>query len=463
MSRRARGWWAAGAVAACAAGMGSKQTMVTAPLTVLLWDWFFGRLPADRAAASRRWLYAGLAATWLLLGVLVAYERWPTSIGFNLEGWTPYTYLLTQTRVLAHYLRLAASGAPLVLDYDGWPMSRSLVEVAPYALAFALVLAATIAGTVRRLPAAFPAAFWFLALAPSSSVLPLATEIAAERRMYLPLASLVVAAVVAAYVAGRRVLPRLVANPGRCRQVGAIAAIALAGGLALTYGSMTSARNRDYWSDERIWGDAVEKRPTNPRARLNYGADLAKAGRMAEAEVHLREAVRLKETSAPAHANRGAVLCSLGRLEEGVKHLERVLVLDPTHTQVYSNLGEAYGALGRHAPAAKYFALAVQATPDTPFLLNRLAWLLATSLQDDVRDGPRAVEIGERAVRLTARQDAMSLNTLAAAYAEVRRFDAAVATAREALAAAERAGQDAFLPELAARLAMYQRGEPYRE
>jgi hypothetical protein len=73
------------------------------------------------------------------------------------------------------------------------------------------------------------------------------------------------------------------------------------------------------------------------------------------------------------------------------------------------------------------------------------------------------VDFGERAVRLTSRQDSMSLNTLAAAYAEVGRFDAAVATASEALGIAQRLGQEVFLPELAARLALYQHHEKCRE
>ena len=66
--------------------MGSKQTMVLAPLVVWLWDWMFGPEPdtadAGRArsapAAKPDRLYVGLAATWLILAALVAYERWPT-------------------------------------------------------------------------------------------------------------------------------------------------------------------------------------------------------------------------------------------------------------------------------------------------------------------------------------------------------------------------------------------------
>jgi len=191
-----RKWWMAAAIAACALGMGSKQTMIGAPLMVWLWDWLFGPDARDGARASDernlRWrLYAGLAATWVILGALVAAERWPHSIGFNREGWTPWTYLLTQTGVIVHYLRLSLVPSPLVLDYDGWPMARSVLEVAPHAAFLTLLLGATVFAIVRRQPWGFPGGWFFATLAPSSSVLPLATEVAAERRMYLPLAALV--------------------------------------------------------------------------------------------------------------------------------------------------------------------------------------------------------------------------------------------------------------------------------
>ncbi|MGE5199998.1 MAG: hypothetical protein ACM3H9_10185, partial [Rhodospirillaceae bacterium] len=77
------------------------------------------------------------------------------------------------------------------------------------------------------------------------------------------------------------------------------------------------------------------------------------------------------------------------------------------------------------------------------------------------RDAARAIELGERAVRLTSRQDPESLDTLAAAYAEAGRFGDAAATAREALAVAARRG--AVNRDLAARLELYTRGQAYRE
>ena len=69
-----RGWWAAAAVVSCAAGMGTKETMVTAPLMVALWDYLFGGSEKGRPAGIRWRLVGALAATWLLLAFLVSRE-----------------------------------------------------------------------------------------------------------------------------------------------------------------------------------------------------------------------------------------------------------------------------------------------------------------------------------------------------------------------------------------------------
>jgi tetratricopeptide (TPR) repeat protein len=466
-----RRWWTAGAVVACALGMGSKQTMVLAPFMVWLWDWMFAADPPLGPPGGprgrvfpvrRRVLYAGLALTWVILAALVAHERWPTSVGSGIEGWTPWTYLLTQTGVIAHYLRLAVVPSPLVLDYDGWPMARSVLDVAPYAALVTALFGATAFAVGRRQAWGFVGAWVFAALAPSSSLLPLPTEVAADRRMYLPLAGIVVCAVVGAYLGGRRLLPRLLRAEFQRRVVGTAIALVLAAAVVAALATMASDRNRDFWSEERIWQDTVQKRPANPRARLNYGAILTEMRRFSEAEGQLREAVRLKDSSAQAHANLGSVLCSLGRVEQGVSQLERALALDPGYAAAYRNLAEAYGALGRRAQAARYFAKAVDAAPDMPFLLSRLGWLLATSPEDEVRNGVRSVEVSERAVRLTLRQDTMALDTLAAAYAEAGRFEEAAAAAREAIALAGRQGVGP-ITEMSARLSLYGARQKYRE
>ena len=65
--RQRRGRWEAAAIAACALGMASKESMVTAPVAVLLYDRVFLFDSFREAVRARGRLYAGLAATWLLL------------------------------------------------------------------------------------------------------------------------------------------------------------------------------------------------------------------------------------------------------------------------------------------------------------------------------------------------------------------------------------------------------------
>jgi len=95
---------------ACALGMATKQTMAGAPLLVILWDWVF--------APRMRWrFYGALASTWAVLALVMIQGARPHSVG-AIEGWTPASYLLTQTEVILHYVRLAFVPAPLVFDYD---------------------------------------------------------------------------------------------------------------------------------------------------------------------------------------------------------------------------------------------------------------------------------------------------------------------------------------------------------
>src|SRR5262245_16609790 len=79
--------WHAAAILACAAGMASKESMVTAPVVVGLYDYVFVSRPSLRKIRRTR-LYAGLATTWLILAALMSTEP-RTSVGLdtNVSPW----------------------------------------------------------------------------------------------------------------------------------------------------------------------------------------------------------------------------------------------------------------------------------------------------------------------------------------------------------------------------------------
>lgn len=448
----ARGFTSA-AIGACALGMATKEVMVTAPLMVMLWDRTFASGPR----ASRKRLYAGLLSTWLILAVIVAGGHRSTSVGFGFPEWPWWRYLMTQPEVVLHYLRLALAPTPLVLDYQ-WPAAASVGDVAMSAVTICVLLLLTAFGLVRRSPAAFTGVWFFLILAPSSSVIPIVTEVAAEHRMYLPVAGVITPVVLGLY----RLVPALSASAGFgvrrfLRASGFLGAAATVAGFAW----MSHERNADYHDYDRIWSDTIAKRPGNARARNNYASSLLAQNRFAEAEVHLKVAVDQQPAFPEAQANLGVALSAQGKLDEGIDHLRRSLALKPGFAGARRNLGEAYALQRRMGEAAAEYEKALELLPDDVELLNRTAWILATAVDERARVGARARAMAERAVRLTQRRDPVSLDSLGAALAELGDFPAALRATQEAQALS--ASNPNFGRELEVRARLYAQGRPWRD
>jgi hypothetical protein len=101
--------------------------------------------------------------------------------------------------------------------------------------------------------------------------------------------------------------------------------------------------------------------------------------------------------------------------------------------------------------------------PQSPELLNNLAWILATCPEANVRDGAEAVRLAERACELTRFKRTLMIGTLAAAYAEAGRFADAASTAEKACALAAKSGNEALVGKNQELLHLYRAGRPYRE
>jgi tetratricopeptide (TPR) repeat protein len=311
-------WWRFVAVVSCGAGMLCKESMVTAPLMVALYDRAYVFDSWRQALRRRRGFYLGLFATWVVLAAMMSSSPRAAVAGFS-SGVSPWTYLLNQAVVVSHYLRLAIWPRSLVVFY-GWPVPLTLGDVAPYALFIVALLTVAVLAWFRRPALGFLGIWFFVVLAPSSSFVPIATEVGAERRMYLPLVALVVLAVIGTVQMWRAIRGRWPAvgslfTPRRSAVAGLVLLTLVAGALA----TGTFARNREYSSAVTLAQTVVDRRPTGVAHHI-LAEQLALARRDDEAIVHLREATARGNSRAAYQL--GILLFNKGRLGEAVEQFE---------------------------------------------------------------------------------------------------------------------------------------------
>lgn len=351
-------WWSIGSIAACAAGMLCKETMVTAPLMIWLWAWVFRRERVARHAA----LFGGLAATWVILVAVML--TWPRSesVGFTL-GVGVWTYLLNQADMLCRYLQLAVYPHPLLIDY-GMPRQLVFADVWQQFMFLASLVMAMLIGLRLRPKLGFAGAWFFLLLSPTSSIVPIVTEVGAERRMYLPL----VAIVALFAMVGRR-------NPRTTLIVGAVIAAMFAG--------LSIQRNAQYNDPAVLWLSVVRQTPANSRAHNNLAIHYRKRDEHHLALKHFQAAADLKSQESVVYLNLGNALVRMDEIEKtdsrtapAVAAFEKALQYDPENSAALNNLGILLARAKQHDRAMRYFQRAVQVNPDDDIARFNLAKLL---------------------------------------------------------------------------------------
>ena len=207
---------------------------------------------------------------------------------------------------------------------------------------------------------------------------------------------------------------------------------------------------------------AVQSDPDNVGAQSNLGQALAMNGKFAEAEPHFLAAIKLKQNDPQPHKRFADALRQQGRNQEAIVQLQTALCLKPD-IQTRLDLAEMFYQTGDSGRATIYFRKILSVKPNLPEPLNNLAWILATSPDDTLRNGAEAVEHAERACNLTSFKQTGMVSTLAAAYAEAGRFPEAVNTAETAVKLANANGETHLADINNQLLPLYRAGMPYHE
>jgi len=208
---------------------------------------------------------------------------------------------------------------------------------------------------------------------------------------------------------------------------------------------------------------AVEKWPRHAQGHINLGNALLQNREIDAAIAEYEKTLALPFDHAESHYSIGTALRQKGDVEEAIVHYRKALELRPDYANAHNNLANALRQQGRTEEAVHEYEAALKSEPDSILAGNNLAWILATSPNASVRDGAKAVQLAQRANRLSGGSDPIILHTLAAAYAENRQFSEAVNAAQRALELADANGVASLAESLRSKLALYQAETPYRD
>jgi tetratricopeptide (TPR) repeat protein len=347
-------------VALYGAAVASKEQAAVLPVLFVCTDLLFGAGGLRQALRSRAVLYGSLAAAACvaLAGVAFVLSQ-STSAGFSLPDLAWYKYFFSQCRVWFLYLRLIIFPVSQNADYDVAISSTLLEHGAIFGLAGMLVLAVLAWIYRKRFPlASYGFIMFALLLAPTSSIVPI-QDLAAERRVYLPLLGAILVAL--------EFLRRL---EWRTAVTAAVAAVLLLAG-AFTY-----QRGKVWGNSVAFWTDTISKSPNKRRGYTHLVYAYLRERRCVDAQKFLTGLPSRFQTDSELLISWAYTLECLHKPAEAIEKLQRAAAVSPS-PGTYLLLGNALQRSGLQDESRKAYNVALHYQPKTPFDRQALQKLMA--------------------------------------------------------------------------------------
>lgn len=395
----------------------TKETAFTLPLLIILYDLCFFK--------KRR------GATWLrIIPFILTMLIIPATIVFHVRSVNipaihqilektakinTWDYLLTQFRVIVTYIRLVILPLNQTLDYD-YPLAKGLLTFPVISsMIFLLVILISAMRIFNKYRLLSFGIFWFfLALLPESSIIPLA-DVIFEHRLYLPMAgcSIFLASGIDYF---------LPLKNGKL-------ACAMLITIVIAYGLATYQRNQAWKDKLTLWNDTVKKSPKKARVYNNRGlayyhsrdldaaiSDYTKAldldqdyaqaysnrglayyekGEPDNAILDHSRAIKINPKLADAYNNRGLAHYDQGELEKAILDFATALDINPYHYQAFSNIGNVYRSAGNMKQAIACYDRAIQLNPSyaAAYYNRAIAYYNTGGIANAIADYTLAIKI----------------------------------------------------------------------
>ena len=444
--------WKLYLIPAAAAVLSKEQGAMAALLLFFYAGLFECELSLGQLMRPRQWVTV-LRATWPAIAMcgMLAVISVRLAATFVSGGASRLSYLLTQPFVLLHYALTFIFPLNLSADTDWKPITNPFDDrVLIGAVFIACALSAALVTSRRRetRPIAFGIVWFFLALLPTSSIIPLA-EVVNDHRMYFPFAGVVIAA---ACILGRVMMRFEASDAMRTWGKPAVVLGCMAILAAHAYG--THRRNLVWRTDESLWLDVTQKSPENGRGLMNYGLIQMQQAKWKIAEEYFERALQYAPYYSVLHVNMGILKDAMGKPEDAEHHFKLAQQYDPGDPVSYFYYARWLYSLHRGDDALAMVRRALELSPanleandlirqilaERQELRARTAreiapehWVNLSLLQFRKGDYEDAIESGRQALRL--RPDyAAAYNNICAAENARGAYEAAADACRRALA-----------------------------
>ena len=436
-------------------GLMSKPMLVTLPLVLLVLDyWPLRRIGRQTSGAGRRSFMPLLEKI-----PLIALSAVSSVVTFLVQkgavGWTEDLPIATRINnaVVSYVAYIWQMFWPVNLAVF-YPHPENRLPLWEIALCLVLLICITWVAIVLRKqrPYLITGWLWYLGmLVPVIGLVQVGWQGRADRYTYLPQIGL--------YIAATWGVTDLTAVYRHQRTILSTAAMLIIGSLGLCAWVQTS-----YWGDsETLFRHALAVTTNNDVAENNLGIVFLGQGKLDEAISLLQSAVDLRPDNSPAHENLAKALLQKGRVAEALIHYRKLLELQPDNMEVHNIVGTVLVQQGRVTEGVEEWQKVLAVQPDNGNAMSNLAWVFATSPDQSVRNGPKAVQLAEQAVRVSGSRIPILFRTLAAAYAESGRFSEAIQAAQQGIELANSQGNSGLAAELQGNIALYQERQPLRD
>jgi tetratricopeptide (TPR) repeat protein len=210
----------------------------------------------------------------------------------------------------------------------------------------------------------------------------------------------------------------------------------------------------------REYDSILNEFPDEFPTRMARGNLLVRKHQYAPALRDFEEAIRLQPEAPTVQNMRGIALRMLGRYQEAVDAFTAEIANNPESAEAFANRGYARKCLAAYSAAKDDYEKAITLDLQSNSIRNDFAWLLACCPDASIRDPQRSVALSEECCRQTLHKNGEYVDTLAAAYAIAGNFPAAIEAAKLALTML---GDHPAVPQIRARLELYERQQPYVE